>query len=100
MLGSIFARLRRPALTAAIASAPLAPAHAAPMVVPVVAAAPGRRRKVSTRFIVGTGLATLCVGTITQFEGLRTTAYRDSVGIPTVCIGETKAQRKKFLGIF
>ncbi|AWV19273.1 lysozyme [Methylobacterium sp. XJLW] len=43
--------------------------------------------------MVGTTLATLCVGTITQFEGVRTTAYRDSVGIPTVCIGETKGVR-------
>lgn len=93
MLGPILARLRRPAFAAAVAAAPLAPAHAAPIVVPVVATAPAGRRRVSKRFIVGTTLATLCVGTITQFEGVRTTAYRDSVGIPTVCIGETKGVR-------
>ena len=76
-----------------LASAPLAPAHAAPVIPVAVAAAPAGRRRVSKRFVVGSALATLCVGTITQFEGVRTTAYRDSVGIPTVCIGETKGVR-------
>lgn len=96
MLGRLLSAFRRPAgaaaLGAALAVAPAAPAAAAPLMVATAPVA-GRRRKVSTRFIVGTGLATLCVGTITQFEGLRTTAYRDSVGIPTVCIGETKGVR-------
>lgn len=32
-------------------------------------------------------LAVISVGT---FEGLRTAAYRDPVGIPTICFGETK----------
>lgn len=33
--------------------------------------------------------ATVAVGLIGGFEGLRTAAYRDPVGIPTVCFGET-----------
>lgn len=33
------------------------------------------------------GIAVSAVG---AFEGLRTVAYRDPVGIPTVCFGETK----------
>jgi lysozyme len=33
--------------------------------------------------------AALVVATIGGFEGLRTVAYRDSVGVPTICYGET-----------
>jgi len=32
----------------------------------------------------------LAVGIVGSFEGLRTMAYRDIVGIPTVCFGETR----------
>lgn len=32
-------------------------------------------------------VAVVCIG---GFEGLRTAAYRDPVGIPTVCFGETR----------
>lgn len=34
--------------------------------------------------------AALVVALVGGFEGLRTKAYRDPVGIPTVCFGETK----------
>ncbi|MFA9261801.1 MAG: lysozyme [Undibacterium sp.] len=34
--------------------------------------------------------AALAVGLVGAFEGLRTAAYRDPVGIPTVCFGETR----------
>lgn len=37
----------------------------------------------------GAALATLVV-LVGGFEGLRTTAYRDPVGIPTICFGETR----------
>jgi lysozyme len=37
--------------------------------------------------------AVLAVGLIAGFEGLRTKAYEDPVGIPTVCFGETKGVR-------
>lgn len=37
--------------------------------------------------------AALAVTLIGGFEGLRTAAYRDIVGIPTVCYGETKGVR-------
>jgi lysozyme len=46
-----------------------------------------------TRLKVGGALAALGVaaaGLIGGFEGLRTTAYLDPVGIPTVCYGETR----------
>lgn len=36
------------------------------------------------------GYAALVVALVGGFEGLRTKAYRDPVGIPTVCFGETK----------
>lgn len=32
----------------------------------------------------------IAVGLVGAWEGLRTTAYRDVVGIPTVCFGETR----------
>lgn len=32
----------------------------------------------------------LCVACVSGAEGLRTVAYRDPVGIPTICFGETK----------
>ncbi|RWO83185.1 MAG: lysozyme [Mesorhizobium sp.] len=32
----------------------------------------------------------LAIGLIGGFEGLRTKAYRDVVGVPTVCFGETR----------
>lgn len=35
-------------------------------------------------------VAALAVSLIGGWEGLRTTAYRDVVGVPTVCYGETK----------
>jgi lysozyme len=37
--------------------------------------------------------AALAVALVGGFEGLRTTAYLDSVKIPTVCYGETKGVR-------
>ena len=35
----------------------------------------------------------ICVGCVASFEGLRTVAYLDPVGIPTVCFGETAGVR-------
>jgi len=34
--------------------------------------------------------AALAVALVGGFEGLRTTAYLDAVGVPTICYGETK----------
>lgn len=42
--------------------------------------------------LVGSTLA-LAVATVGSFEGLRLYAYRDVVGIPTVCFGETRGVR-------
>lgn len=36
------------------------------------------------------GWLAMCVVAVGSFEGLRTVAYRDPVGIPTICFGETK----------
>lgn len=36
-----------------------------------------------------TAVGMLAVGTVTGFEGLRTRAYRDVIGVPTICVGET-----------
>ncbi|MEP2717919.1 lysozyme [Pseudophaeobacter sp.] len=48
-----------------------------------------RRRTVGA--IAGSGIAlTSAIGLIGQWEGLRTEAYRDVVGVWTVCYGETK----------
>lgn len=40
-----------------------------------------------------TALAAVVVAMVGGFEGLRLAAYRDPVGIPTVCFGETKGIR-------
>lgn len=40
--------------------------------------------------VAATAAAIAFVG---QWEGLRTTAYRDIVGVPTICYGETKGVR-------
>ena len=39
------------------------------------------------------GVAAVAVPFITGEEGLRTKAYRDVIGVPTVCVGETKGVR-------
>lgn len=49
--------------------------------------------KVKPSLVAGTALAALCCTVITGFEGLRTKSYLDVVGIPTVCVGETKGIR-------
>ena len=38
-------------------------------------------------------VAALAVSMVCGFEGLRTAAYTDPVGIPTICFGETKGVR-------
>ena len=35
-------------------------------------------------------VAALCIACVGAWEGLRTKAYRDAVGVPTVCYGETR----------
>jgi len=44
--------------------------------------------------VAGTVAATtLATGMILTFEGIRTAAYRDPVGIPTICAGHTEGVR-------
>jgi lysozyme len=40
--------------------------------------------------VKATAWVSICVGCVSGFEGLRTVAYRDPVGIPTYCFGETR----------
>lgn len=49
-------------------------------------AAPGRIKK-------GAAIATMAIALVGGFEGLRQTAYRDVVGVPTLCYGETRGVR-------
>lgn len=42
------------------------------------------------RLAKGAAITGVCVAVVGGFEGLRTVAYRDPVGIPTVCFGETR----------
>lgn len=44
----------------------------------------------SSRLKKGAAITAVAVGLVGGFEGLRTYAYRDVVGIPTVCFGETR----------
>lgn len=46
-----------------------------------------RLRKIGGRLTIAGSLA---IGLIGGFEGLRTRAYLDVVGVPTVCFGETR----------
>ena len=43
-----------------------------------------------SRLTKNAAITALVISTIGAFEGIRTTAYKDPVGIPTVCFGETK----------
>lgn len=45
---------------------------------------------ISSRVKKGSAAGLVLVSLVSGFEGLRTVAYRDPVGIPTVCFGETK----------
>lgn len=36
---------------------------------------------------------TICIVCVGGFEGLRTVAYRDTGGVPTICFGETKGTK-------
>lgn len=44
----------------------------------------------ASRLAKGSAIAAAAIALVGAWEGLRTTAYRDVVGIPTVCFGETR----------
>lgn len=46
-----------------------------------------------SRLILGSALVGIVLTIVPAFEGLRLYAYRDPVGIPTICFGETKGVR-------
>lgn len=49
-----------------------------------------RARPAARRSVLGATAMALAVAFVGQWEGLRLSAYRDIVGVPTVCYGETK----------
>lgn len=44
----------------------------------------------ASRLKKGSAVAAAAIALVSTFEGLRTVAYRDPIGIPTVCFGETR----------
>lgn len=44
----------------------------------------------ASRLKKGSAIAAAVIACVSTFEGLRTVAYRDPIGIPTVCFGETR----------
>jgi lysozyme len=67
----------------------------APRAPPPRSHASSRRRtcamaKVSRRTRLIGGVLALAIAVVGGFEGLKTVAYRDIVGVPTVCFGETR----------
>jgi lysozyme len=46
-----------------------------------------------SRLKKGGAIAALCCAVVGGFEGIRQVAYRDVVGVPTVCYGETRGIR-------
>lgn len=45
---------------------------------------------------VGAGAAVLLVGLVGAWEGKRNDPYKDIVGVPTVCYGETRVQMRRY----
>lgn len=46
--------------------------------------------KKTKRIVAGAAAAALAIGLIGQWEGLRTSSYKDIIGVWTACYGETK----------
>lgn len=46
--------------------------------------------KLSSRSRLFGGVLALAIAVVGTFEGVRLTAYRDVIGVPTVCFGETR----------
>ncbi|PDT23902.1 lysozyme [Rhizobium hidalgonense] len=44
----------------------------------------------ASRLKKGSAIAAAAIACVSTFEGLRTVAFRDPVGIPTICFGETR----------
>ncbi len=45
---------------------------------------------------VGGGAAILLIGLVGAWEGKRNDPYKDIVGVPTVCYGETRVQMRRY----
>lgn len=48
----------------------------------------------ASRLTKGGAVVTATIAFITLFEGVRTTAYRDVIGVWTVCVGETQGVKQ------
>lgn len=46
--------------------------------------------------LIGTSAAAILTATVAMWEGKRNDPYKDIVGIPTVCYGETKVQMRRY----
>ena len=57
---------------------------------PTTAPLKGNKAPKASRVVVGSLIAALAVSHIGKWEGLRLYVYRDIIGIPTVCYGETR----------
>ncbi|MCG5246868.1 lysozyme [Methylorubrum sp. B1-46] len=86
----MLAFLRKLGVAFAVGTANAAPRAAAPVPVAVTGKASGRR---PSRILLVPAAAAACTGLVGGFEALRTTAYRDIVGVPTICWGETQGVR-------
>jgi lysozyme len=49
--------------------------------------------KRTSRLAKGSGLLAAAIALVGAWEGVRTVAYKDIVGVPTVCFGETRGVR-------
>lgn len=74
---------RRPAAAGPVAPAPV-------LKVPAAAPRPAAKGKLRKRMVAGTAAAALAVTFVGGKEGMRLKAYRDIVGVPTICAGETR----------
>lgn len=87
----MFAFLRKLGVATAVGTASAAPRAVAPAPVAVSGSrTPGRK---PSRILLIPAAAAACTGLVGGFEALRTTAYRDIVGVPTICWGETQGVR-------
>jgi lysozyme len=87
----MFGFLRKIGVATAIGTANAAPRAVAPAPIAVTGTRrPGRK---PSRILLVPAAAAACTGLIGGFEALRTDAYRDIVGIPTICWGETQGVR-------
>lgn len=55
-----------------------------------------KKKKAGFGALALAGMVAIASPLITTWEGVRTDPYRDSVGIQTVCVGETRVQMRRY----